>query len=118
MENKKCICLSRVSTAMQELESQTEKIISQAISDGYDKNDIIIIENKESAVKNDEAHLLGITTMKEYIENGGIGCVYCHELSRLSRRPRDLYIIRDYLIEHGVQLVVINPFFKLLDNEG
>lgn len=118
MENKKCICLSRVSTAMQELESQTEKIISQAISDGYDKNDIIIIENKESAVKNDEAHLLGITTMKEYIESGGIGCVYCHELSRLSRRPKDLYIIRDYLIEHGVQLVVINPFFKLLDNEG
>lgn len=117
MKNK-CICLSRVSTAMQNLESQTEKIINQAISDGYERNDIIVIENKESAVKNDEAHLLGITTMKEHIENGGIGCVYCHEISRLSRRPRDLYAIRDFLIEHRVQLVVINPFFKLLDDEG
>lgn len=118
MKKKKCICLSRVSTAMQNLESQTEKIINQAISDGYERNDIIVIENKESAVKNDEAHLLGITTMKEYIENGDIGCVYCHELSRLSRRPRDLYAIRDYLIEHGVQLVVINPFLKLLNKDG
>lgn len=118
MKNKKCICLSRVSTAMQKLESQTEKIINQAIIDGYKETDIIVIENKESAVKNDEEHLLGIHTMKEYIKNGGIGCVYCHELSRLSRRPRDLYAIRDFLIEHGVQLVVINPFFKLLDEDG
>lgn len=113
---KRAICLSRVSTQQQELESQTAQIIAAAKADGYD--DIIVIENKESAVKKDEAHLLGIVEMKQYIEDGGIDAVYCFEISRLSRKPRDLYAIRDYLLDHGVQLVVLTPYFKLLDANG
>lgn len=112
----KAICLVRVSTAMQHLESQTEKVMAAAKADGY--ADPILIENKESAVKKSESESLGINEMKQYIEAGDVAAVYCYELSRLSRRPRDLYVIRDYLIEHGVQLVVMNPSFKLLDAEG
>lgn len=115
-KEKKAICLVRVSTAMQHLESQTEKVMAAAKNDGY--ADPILIENKESAVKKSESESLGINEMKRYIEAGNIAAVYCYELSRLSRRPRDLYVIRDYLIEHKVQLVVLNPSFKLLDAEG
>lgn len=115
-EIKNAIVLARVSTVQQSLESQTEKVLEAAKRDGY--ADPIIIKNKESAVKKDEAHLLGIAEMKQYIEAGDVECVYCFELSRLSRRPRDLYAIRDYLMEHGVQLVVLNPSFRLLNSEG
>jgi len=76
-----------------------------------------VIENKESAVKKSEEELLGINEMKFHIEEGYIGCVYCYELSRLSRRPKVLYSLRDYFIEHNVQLVVMNPYFKLLNDD-
>lgn len=115
-ETKNAIVLARVSTVQQSLESQTERVLEAAKRDGY--ADPIIIKNKESAVKKDEAHLLGIAEMKQYIEAGDVECVYCFELSRLSRRPRDLYVIRDYLMEHKVQLVVLNPSFRLLNSEG
>lgn len=110
------IVLVRVSTEQQTLESQTEKVFAAAKSDGYANP--IIIENKESAVKNDEEHLLGIVEMKQHIEEGSVECVYCSEISRLSRRPKVLYSLRDYLIEHKVQLVCLNPYFRLLDTSG
>ena len=48
---KKCILLVRVSTIMQDLVQQTEKVRDAAIRDGYKEESIIIIEDKESAVK-------------------------------------------------------------------
>lgn len=113
----KAIILSRVSTAMQELESQTEKVKKEALQH-FKEEDLIIIENKESAVKKSEEELLGITEMKQYIANGDISTVYCYELSRLSRRPKVLYSLRDYFIENNVQLVVLSPYFRLLDESG
>lgn len=113
----KAIILSRVSTAMQELESQTDKVKKEALQD-FKEEDLIIIENKESAVKKSEEELLGITEMKRFIEQGDISCVYCYELSRLSRRPKVLYSLRDYFIEHNVQLIVLSPYFRLLDDSG
>lgn len=113
---KKAIVLARVSTEQQSLDSQAEKVLAAAKADGY--GEPIVIQNKESAVKNDEEHLLGIVEMKQHIEEGDVECVYCSEISRLSRRPRVLYSLRDYFIEHGVQLVCLNPHFKLLDKDG
>ena len=113
---KKAICLVRVSTEMQHLESQAEKVVAAAKADGY--ADPIIIQNKESAVKKSESELLGINEMKQYIESGDIDVVYTSEISRLSRRPKVLYSIRDYLVEHGVQLICLNPYFKLLTSDG
>lgn len=113
----KAIILSRVSTAMQELESQTDKVKKEALQH-FKEEDLIIIENKESAVKKSEEELLGITEMKQFIAQGNISCVYCYELSRLSRRPKVLYSLRDYFIEHNIQLIVINPYFKLLNKDS
>lgn len=114
---KKVILLSRVSTVGQELMSQTDKLKQEALRT-YSEKDIIVIENKESAVKKSEEELLGINEMKEYITTGQIQAVYCYELSRLSRRPKVLYSLRDYFLEHKVQLIVLNPYFKLLDDNG
>ena len=58
----KCIILSRVSTLIQDLVQQTEAVRKQAMADGYE--DIVVIEDKESAVKLDEESRLGLTRLK------------------------------------------------------
>lgn len=115
---KKCIALTRVSALTQNLEHQITKLHERIIADGYAEDEILTISNKESAVLNDEEHLLGIKQMKEEIKNGDIEVVYCNEISRLSRQPKALFSIRDFLVEHKVQLVVLNPEFKLLTSSG
>ena len=61
----KCIILSRVSTIVQDLNQQTEEVKKQALADGY--TEIIIIEDKESAVKLDEESRLGLSKLKSLI---------------------------------------------------
>ena len=61
---KKCILLVRVSTIMQDLVQQTEKVRDAAIRDGYKEESIIIIEDKESAVKLSEEERNGLNNMK------------------------------------------------------
>ena len=117
MKKKKVIILSRVSADSQELMSQTDKVKAEVLR-YFTEDQIIVIENKESAVKKSEEELLGINEMKFYIETSNIAAVYCYELSRLSRRPKVLYSLRDYFLDHKVQLVVLNPYFKLLCDDG
>lgn len=115
----KCILLVRVSTVMQDLVQQTEKVREAAIRDGYTDNDIIIIEDKESAVKLSEEERNGLNNMKRAIESDeSINCVYTYEISRLSRQAKMVFSIRDWLIEHNIQLVVLNPYFKMLKDDG
>lgn len=115
----KAIALIRVSTLNQDLSQQTDTVINEMIKDGYSKDDIILIEDKESAVKLDEEQRLGITKLKaEILDDPSINAVYIFELSRLSRRPEILYSVRDFLINHNIQLVVLKPYMKLLDVDG
>lgn len=115
----KCIILSRVSTISQDLTQQTEAVISEAIRFGYDKKDIIIIEDKESAVLLSEEERNGLNTLKHYIETDkSIDCVFVYEVSRISRRPKIVYSIRDYLIEKKIQLIVMNPYCKVMNEDG
>ena len=60
METKKCICFARVSTAIQDLEQQTEELYREAERNGYTKDKVILIENKESAVKLDEEERIAL----------------------------------------------------------
>lgn len=114
----KCILLVRVSTEGQDLSQQTEKVKEEAIKDGFKPKDIIILEDKESAVKLSEEERNGLNRMKWHVENEPVSCVYTYEVSRISRRPGVLYSIRDYLIQHNVQLVVLNPYMKMLNDDG
>ena len=114
---KQCICFSRVSTQIQTLESQTEELKKEALRLGYKLQDLIIIEKKESAVKLDLEERIGLQQLKENIEkNSNINCVIVYEISRLSRRPKMLYEIRDYLLARNIQLVCIKPYIKLIEN--
>lgn len=113
---KNAVVLSRVSTASQELESQTAALLAAAKSDGYP--DPVIIEDKESAVRLSEAERAGINRLYTEIDKNNIAAVYVYELSRLSRRPDVIYSVRDRLMAAGVQLVVINPAIHLLRPDG
>lgn len=116
IRKKNAVVLSRVSTASQELESQTAALLSAARADGYP--DPVIIEDKESGVRLSEAERNGINRLYSEMDGGGVAAVYVYELSRLSRRPDVIYSVRDRLISAGVQLVVINPSIRLLRPDG
>ena len=64
----RAICLIRVSSQSQDLEQQSVKVKQQAISDGYRDEDIIMIEDIESAVKLSEEERNGLNKMKMIIE--------------------------------------------------
>lgn len=116
----KCIILSRVSTLNQSLEQQTKELFSIAIKDGYKPQNIIVIENKESAIKNDEEHRLGLVEMKEAIANDPtIDCVYVREVSRIGRRYDVLSNIKTFFVTNKIQLVVCGETrIELLDKNG
>lgn len=119
VDMKKGIALIRVSTEHQDLSQQTDAVIREMKQAGYADSDIITIEDKESAVKLNEEARLGLTKMKEHIQSDpSIDCVYVYELSRLSRRPDVLYSIRDWLVSRGIQLIVLKPYMRLLDDTG
>lgn len=118
MRNK-AIILSRVSSFHQDLKQQTEAVYTEVLKDGYKEEDIIVIEDKESAIKLSEEERNGLNRLKEYVNSdSSINAVYLYEMSRLSRRVLVMYSMRDFFIEHKIQLVCLKPYFKLLDNEG
>ena len=85
---KKVIVLSRVSTEGQDLTQQTDEVLREVYKDGYTDSNIIIIEDKESAIQLSEEERHGLNKMKEYIstnpkrrEHGVFSCftglAYC-----------------------------------------
>ncbi len=107
---KKCICLCRVSTSQQDLEAQREKVVANAISDGYTMDEIAVVEKKESAIKLSEMERESLNEMKEIIkDNPTIESVYIFAIDRLSRKVSVVLSIKDYLTERGINLVFINP---------
>lgn len=114
----KCILLVRVSTDAQDLTQQTEKVKQEALKDGFTDENIIIIEDKESAVKLSEEERNGLNMLKHYIATEDIKCVYSYEVSRISRQGSTLYHIRDLLVKNNIQLVILKPYIKLLNDDG
>lgn len=115
-ENK-VIALYRVSTERQDLTRQQVELRRAMAFDGYTEDQVIEIGNKESGVLLSAAEREGINKMKHNIENNNVVAVYVHELSRLSRRAADTFHLRDYLLQHRVQLVCINPSIKCFTDD-
>lgn len=117
--NKKqqVIALYRVSTDKQDLTRQQDDLLRVLAVAGYEKDQIIEIGNKESGVLLSAAEREGLNEMKQYVEKGNIAAVYVHELSRLSRRAADTFAVRDYLMQHHVQLVCVNPSIKCFTDD-
>lgn len=113
----KAIGLIRVSTLVQDLQQQAEVVKAEILKDGYTEENIKLIQNKESAVKLSEEERQGLNEMKDYIiNNPDVNSVYVFELSRLSRRPEVLYSVRDFLLERNINLIVLKPYMRLLED--
>ena len=116
--DRKIIILSRISTSPQDIQSQTNDLIRESERLGFDKDHQIIIESVESAIKLSEEERLGLQKMKHCIETDpSIDCVICWEPSRLARQQTVLYGIRDYLVSHKIQLIILNPYVRLLTQD-
>lgn len=115
----KCIIFSRVSTTSQSLESQNAILYQYAYKEGFKENEIKLIEQTESAVLNDINNRIGIQKLFKLIEETPfIKCVIVFEISRIGRRPDVIYKVRDYLLEHQIQLICIKPEIRLLDENN
>ena len=109
----KCIIFSRVSTQKQTLEQQTDLLVAEALRRGYSKEELEIIQEKESATQLDISERLGLQKLQDSLaEHPSINTIIVYELSRLSRRPADLYKIRDFLLSRKINLVSIAPPFE------
>lgn len=113
----KCIIFIRVSTESQEFISQREELYRTAHNHGYADQDIIEISKKESGKKLSESEREGLTELYQYFEKGGVSDVYIWELSRLSRRQKDIFAIIEKFKDYRVQLHCLNPSFVLLNRE-
>lgn len=114
----KCCILARVSTELQSLESQISKLIEEAHRLDYSDNDITIISGKESGVKLDIEERQTIQKMKDCIDTGQYDLLLIWEVSRLARRPKVLYEVREWLIERHVNLRCMTPSFTMLKEDG
>ena len=113
----KAVLFIRVSTEKQDTESQKDALIHYALADGFAQEDIVYIERKESGYKLDEDEREGIAELYETMESMDVADVYVWELSRLSRRPKVLYSIRDKFFEKKIQLHCQEPSFTLLHKD-
>lgn len=114
----KAILLVRISSSSQQLDEQTNNLVSHAISKGYTEDNLIIIEDIESAIKLAEEERNGLNRMKAAIDSDkSVKSVFVWELSRISRHPKTAYSIRDYFVENHVQLYCYSPSFQLLKND-
>ena len=114
----KAIIFSRVSTMIQDLGQQEQALLQAARADGFKDEDIITISEHESGVKNDITERLGISKAKEAIMSQDIKILYAFELSRIARRLDVFYDFRKFLIDHKVQLKILNPKVQLLTEDG
>lgn len=116
---QKVIILSRVSTFGQDLKQQTEAVKRLCYVDGFSDDEIIIIEDKESAVLLSEEERNGLNEMKSIILNkdNHIVCVYAYEISRISRRSEINYSIRNFLRDNKVQLKIVTPAITVFDDD-
>ena len=116
---KRCIIFSRVSTELQNLDSQNDRLMECALKQGYSKDEIITIANKESGVRLSFIEREGIKELLKVIEQEPcIERVICWEVSRIARNPSVYYKVRDMLVEKKIQLQVITPAFELLNKDG
>lgn len=118
---EKVIVLSRCSTVYQDVTQQTDSIMKQVHLDGYNDDQVIVIENNESGSRLSIEEREGLNEMFSLIDNDvekSIKSVYCFEISRIGRKPDIVFKVRDFLLNHGVNLVCVKPYFKMLDEDG
>jgi len=116
--SKKCIIWVRCSTERQEIESQKKETIEYAKSLNFD-DFVVVGKLGASAYKVNKLYLEMLDEMKsKIIADPDIKAVVCWHLNRMARQEKMAMDIKDFLIEHKVQLYVREPGIKLLKDDG
>lgn len=123
----RAVLFTRVSTEKQTLDAQSQELREFAIKDGYAPEDLIEIAEKESARKRGkidaygrEEDRRGIKRLKELVESdNSINALYLWELSRLGRRQKILMDLREFCLDHHINIIIKTPsVIRLLDPDG
>ncbi len=113
----KAILIVRVSSVTQEFEEQKLGLIQYAQEYGYTENELIIVENEESAMKLKIEEREGIIRTKELIEEDKtINAVFVWELSRLVRNQTEGHLLKDYFFKNKIQFYCSNPKIQLFND--
>jgi hypothetical protein len=115
---KKCLLFIRTSTNRQEVQSQIDETKEYAKSLGY--NEFVILDKRgASAYKVADEYLALLEEMKSTIENDpSIKSVVCWAMNRLFRNIKVADELKDWFVEHKVQLEIREPHIKLLEDDG
>ena len=112
----KCVCVGRVSTSVQSQTAQKDDLKAFAESLGY--AEITTFFTTESGfLEYDEKQ--GWNLVVDFFEtHPDYKVLICTEISRLSRKEAILFKIKDYLIEHKIQLVIKDIHYFLFNEWG
>ena len=117
---KKVLCVLRVSTEKQELDSQKESMKVFLCNQGFNEEEIEWLEYQgASAVKRSDKYKEMIDNIKTIISTSDTinSCALWH-LNRLGRNDVDLINMKDWFINNGVQVYIKEPSIKLLNDDG
>jgi len=115
-DKKFAVLLVRVSTEMQDYESQISDLKKSAEEFGY--SDFKVIETKETGLA-DLNNKVGINELFAFINvNQNYNTVFATEMSRLGRRQSVLQSVKEWFIDNKVQLFIKDSEFWLLNKQG
>jgi DNA invertase Pin-like site-specific DNA recombinase len=117
---KKVVLLVRVSSEKQDYDDQRKELVQFAMSDGYNEEDMEILQHKESGTKLSDDERQGLNRMFEVIEDpqNQIKVVYVWELSRLSRRMGTVFSVMETLADKNIDLRIKDKNFSMLNSKS
>ena len=110
----------RASTERQSVEDQHNEMAEFCRAEGYKDEDMVWIEERgASAAKVNEKYRQMIDDVKAAIENNPeIDCFACWHLNRAFRTEGVYVELKEFLVKHKVQMLIKNPYLKLLNPDG
>ena len=115
----KCLLWTRTSTLKQEVETQMNELYQMASQYGYSHDDCVVIGGQGiSAIKADEAYKEEIDKLYKELDTGKYNCLFAWELSRIGRKEEYVVALKNYLIDHKIQLRILKPSLYLLEEDG
>lgn len=115
----KAVLWVRSSTVKQEIETMTNELYSFAERYGYSRSKCAVVGAQgASAIKADELYKEEIAKLYEELDTGKYNCLFAWELSRIGRKEEYVVALKNYLIDHRIQLRIMRPSLYLLEEDG
>lgn len=115
----KVLVMVRVSTEGQDTTDQKNEMLDFVQHQGYQEKDIVwIVEKGASAIKLNDKYLEMIDQIKECIrKDRDIDCLSLWHLNRGFRTEIVFYQLKEFLVTNKIQLLIKNPYLKLLNDD-